>query len=210
MALESQDVFGWRVSWCCFNSNSDNDLHPEERIEASPFIPSLTIRLYLTNCFHSQFLQVWHKAIQFFSPLLLLFSTAVPIFFTDFSFSLKQKTSTAFTLYTPILTPLASLSCSWKQRKVKISEYWICEYFLDSLSQDRLIQRWSSKPKLEFAIKCQSAKKSQLYSHDYSTSVQCIVEAVDTHSKKAGAENPSLRCIHHKRSYFRLPFNWCH
>lgn len=33
-ALESQDVLGWRVSWCCFNSCGDIDLCPEGRAEA--------------------------------------------------------------------------------------------------------------------------------------------------------------------------------
>lgn len=67
IALESQDSFGWRIRWWCFNSNGDVDLCPEERTEARLLIPSLTTRLYLSNCFHSQFLQAWCRAIKFFS-----------------------------------------------------------------------------------------------------------------------------------------------
>lgn len=83
-----------------------------------------------------------------FFPLQLLFwQAAVPIF-AVFSFPFKGKTPAAFTLCKAILTShwLLSLPCSWKQGKV-ISRWASTE----SASQDRLIQRWSSKPQSEFA-----------------------------------------------------------
>lgn len=149
IALESQDAFGWGIRRWRFSSNGDIDLCPDERTEARLLIPSLSTRLYLSNCFHSQFLQAWCRAIQFFSHYY--FSSPLTGCSSNlswfFSFPFKQKTPAAFTLCKAIRTSLASLPCSWKQRKV-MSRLASTE----SASQDRLVQRYSSKPEFEFAF----------------------------------------------------------
>lgn len=77
---------------------------PEERTEVRLLIPSLTTSLYLSNSFHSRFLHAWCKAIQFFFPLLLLFSTdRLP--FQSFSrlclFLQTENCSCFYTLHPP-------------------------------------------------------------------------------------------------------------
>lgn len=129
IALESQDAFGWRIRWWCFNSNGDIDLCPEERTEARLLIPSLTTRLYLSNCFHSPFLQAWCRAIQFFFPLLLLHWQAAVSVFAGFFLSLQTENSSCFhTLQShPNITGFSTLQLKARESHVKISEHWASE-----------------------------------------------------------------------------------
>lgn len=127
IALESQDSFGWRIRWWRFNSNGDVDLCPEERTEARLLIPSLTTRLYLSNCFHSQFLQAWRRAIQFFSHYNS--SADRPQFQSLLGFFLSLQTENASCFHTlqshPNITDFSILQLKARESHVKISKYWI-------------------------------------------------------------------------------------
>lgn len=109
-ALESQDVLGWRVSWCCFNSCGDIDLCPEGRAEAR--LNSIT---YYKIAFRQLFsFSVSAGIVQnylIFFPLLFLFSTERQQF--QHSLFLPFPSNKKFQLlYTPILTSSAALSCN--------------------------------------------------------------------------------------------------
>lgn len=89
-------------------------------------IPSLTTRLYLSNCFHSQFLQAWCRAIQFFSHYNFHWQAADPIF-AVFFLSLQTENSICFhTLQShPNITGFSILQLKARESHVKISKYWI-------------------------------------------------------------------------------------
>lgn len=79
-----------------------------------------------------------------------------------FPFLQTENSSCFYTLHPhPNTIGFSILQLKANKSQVKISEYWISESKKYSQSQDWLIQRWSSKPKFEFAIKCWSTKSSQ-------------------------------------------------
>lgn len=126
IALESQDSSGWRIRWWCFNSNGDIDLCPEERTEARLLIPSLNTRLHLSNCFHSQFLQAWCRAIQFFphyTPPLTGCSSNLCCFL-PFPSNKNLQLLSHFPKPSYI-TSFSTLQLKARENHVKISKCWI-------------------------------------------------------------------------------------
>lgn len=139
-ALESQDVFGWRVSWCCFNSNGDTDLCPEGRAEARLSILSLTTRLHLSNYFHSQFLQAECRTIQFFSHYYssspLKDSSSSPPCFYLFLQTRNSSCSTPPSLHHHLLYPAVK-----SRAKSRLPSTELANPNTTQQSQERLIQR---------------------------------------------------------------------